>query len=56
MATPAASSPAPASTNAERRTANIRPRALTGRPPMSVREFVSLHAEEFGGRSVSGRP
>jgi NAD(P)H dehydrogenase (quinone) len=23
---------------------------LTGRPPMSVREFVSLHAEEFGGR------
>jgi uncharacterized protein YbjT (DUF2867 family) len=22
---------------------------LTGRPPMSVREFVSLHAEEFGG-------
>lgn len=23
---------------------------LIGRPPMSVREFVSLHAEEFGGR------
>jgi uncharacterized protein YbjT (DUF2867 family) len=23
---------------------------ITGRPPMSVREFVSLHAEEFGGR------
>jgi uncharacterized protein YbjT (DUF2867 family) len=23
---------------------------LTGRPPMSVQEFVSLHAEEFGGR------
>jgi uncharacterized protein YbjT (DUF2867 family) len=23
---------------------------VTGRPPMSVREFVSLHAEEFGGR------
>jgi uncharacterized protein YbjT (DUF2867 family) len=23
---------------------------LTGRPPMSVREFVSLHADEFGGR------
>ena len=23
---------------------------LTGRPAMSVREFVSLHAEEFGGR------
>ena len=22
---------------------------LTGRPPMGVREFVSLHAEEFGG-------
>jgi uncharacterized protein YbjT (DUF2867 family) len=22
---------------------------VTGRPPMSVREFVSLHAEEFGG-------
>jgi uncharacterized protein YbjT (DUF2867 family) len=24
---------------------------VTGRPAMSVREFVSLHAEEFGGRS-----
>jgi uncharacterized protein YbjT (DUF2867 family) len=23
---------------------------LTGKPAMSVREFVSLHAEEFGGR------
>jgi uncharacterized protein YbjT (DUF2867 family) len=23
---------------------------VTGRPPMSVREFVSLHAEDFGGR------
>jgi uncharacterized protein YbjT (DUF2867 family) len=23
---------------------------VTGQPPMSVREFVSLHAEEFGGR------
>ena len=23
---------------------------LTGRPPMSVREFVSLHADEFGAR------
>jgi hypothetical protein len=23
---------------------------LTGRPAMSVREFVTLHAEEFGGR------
>jgi uncharacterized protein YbjT (DUF2867 family) len=23
---------------------------LTGQPPMSVREFVSLHADEFGGR------
>jgi hypothetical protein len=23
---------------------------MTGRPAMSVREFVSLHAEEFGGR------
>ena len=22
---------------------------VTGRPAMSVREFVSLHAEEFGG-------
>jgi hypothetical protein len=23
---------------------------VTGRPAMSVREFVSLYAEEFGGR------
>jgi len=23
---------------------------VTGQPAMSVREFVSLHAEEFGGR------
>jgi NAD(P)H dehydrogenase (quinone) len=23
---------------------------MTGHPAMSVREFVSLHAEEFGGR------
>jgi len=23
---------------------------VTGRPAMSVREFVSLHANEFGGR------
>jgi uncharacterized protein YbjT (DUF2867 family) len=23
---------------------------ITGRPPMSVKEFVSLHADEFGGR------
>jgi hypothetical protein len=23
---------------------------VTGRSPMSVREFVSLHADEFGGR------
>jgi hypothetical protein len=23
---------------------------VTGRPPMSIREFVSLHAEAFGGR------
>ena len=23
---------------------------VTGRPPMTVREFVSLHAGEFGGR------
>ena len=22
---------------------------VTGRPPVSVREFVSLHADEFGG-------
>jgi NAD(P)H dehydrogenase (quinone) len=26
---------------------------LTGNPAMSVREFVSLHAEEFGGRRTS---
>ena len=25
---------------------------VTGRPPMSVRDFVSLHAEEFGGRRL----
>lgn len=25
---------------------------VTGRAPMSVREFVSLHADEFGGRSA----
>ena len=24
---------------------------VTGRPPMSVRDFVALHADEFGGRS-----
>ena len=24
---------------------------VTGRPPMSIREFVSLHADQFGGRS-----
>jgi hypothetical protein len=23
---------------------------VTGRPAMSIREFVSLHADEFGGR------
>jgi hypothetical protein len=23
---------------------------VTGQPTMSVREFVSLHADEFGGR------
>jgi len=23
---------------------------VTGRPAISVREFVSLHADEFGGR------
>jgi hypothetical protein len=23
---------------------------VTGRPPMSVREFVSLHTDEFGDR------
>jgi uncharacterized protein YbjT (DUF2867 family) len=28
---------------------------VTGRPAMSVREFVSLHAEEFGGRRKGGR-
>jgi NAD(P)H dehydrogenase (quinone) len=27
--------------------------ALTGKPAMSIREFVSLHAEEFGGRRTS---
>jgi uncharacterized protein YbjT (DUF2867 family) len=27
---------------------------LIGRPAMSVREFVSLHADEFGGRQLSG--
>ena len=27
---------------------------VTGRPPMSVREFVFLHAEEFGGRRLTG--
>jgi NAD(P)H dehydrogenase (quinone) len=26
---------------------------VTGRPAMSVREFVSLHADEFGGRRSS---
>jgi uncharacterized protein YbjT (DUF2867 family) len=25
---------------------------VTGRPPMSVREFVALHADEFGGRTT----
>jgi hypothetical protein len=25
-------------------------RIVTGRPAVSVREFVSLHADEFGGR------
>ena len=25
---------------------------VTGRPAMSVRDFVSLHAEEFGGRRL----
>jgi len=24
---------------------------VTGQPPMSVRDFVSLHADEFGGTS-----
>src|SRR5258706_15868661 len=28
---------------------------VTGRPAMSVREFVSLHAEEFGGRPSSNK-
>jgi hypothetical protein len=23
---------------------------VTGQPPMSVQEFVSLHADKFGGR------
>jgi hypothetical protein len=23
---------------------------VAGRPPMGVREFVALHADEFGGR------
>jgi uncharacterized protein YbjT (DUF2867 family) len=27
---------------------------VTGRPPTGVREFVSLHAEQFGGRRSSG--
>ena len=27
---------------------------VTGRPAMSVREFVSLHADEFGGRRSEG--
>jgi uncharacterized protein YbjT (DUF2867 family) len=27
---------------------------VTGQPPMSVREFVSLHADEFGGRRPRG--
>jgi uncharacterized protein YbjT (DUF2867 family) len=27
---------------------------VTGRPAMSVREFVSLHAEQFGGRPSTG--
>ena len=26
---------------------------VTGRPAISVREFVSLHADEFGGRRAS---
>ena len=25
---------------------------VTGQPPMSVREFVSLHADKFGGRGT----
>jgi hypothetical protein len=32
----------------DRRTDGVQ--RLTGRPAMSVREFVSLHVEEFGGR------
>ena len=32
----------------DRRTDGVQ--RVTGRPAMSVREFVSLHAEEFGGR------
>ena len=28
---------------------------VTGRPAMSVREFVALHADEFGGRRSSTR-
>jgi hypothetical protein len=28
---------------------------VTGRPAMSVREFVSLHADEFGGRYHENR-
>jgi len=28
---------------------------LTGRPAMSVRDFVSLHADAFGGRKVGAR-
>jgi len=28
---------------------------VTSRPPMSVRDFVSLHADEFGGRKVAVR-
>jgi hypothetical protein len=29
---------------------------VTGRPAMSVREFVSLHADEFGGRRSERSP
>jgi uncharacterized protein YbjT (DUF2867 family) len=29
---------------------------LTGRPAMSVQEFVSLHADEFGGRGSLNKP
>jgi hypothetical protein len=28
---------------------------VTGRPAMTVREFVSLHADEFGGRPPTGQ-